>query len=231
MVQVVKFSGATTFVSKYYTIIEATFSQNNCTEVHIVFDQYWDTSIKVGERTRRGSTNSLEVQINGSYTPVPKQWEKYIVNLQNKINLCDFLPHALCKLSQQRIAANRKLIIGGGFKDGERIICITNGHCEDIIALRSNHEEADTRLLLHAKYAARPSSRIVIQLPDTDVLVLIVAHFADLNCKELWFRTGVKDRLRYIPVHDVSRTLGKKLCKALPAFHALTGCDTTSVLV
>ena len=33
---------------------------------------------------------------------------------------------------------------------------------------------------------------------------------------------------RYIPVHDVTERLGPSVAKALPAFHALTGCDTTS---
>ena len=109
-------------------------------------------------------------------------------------------------------------------------MCITTNHCEDVPALKSNHEEADTRLLLHAKQASRPDSRIVIESPDTDVLVLSVAHFNDINCEEMWFRIGVKDQLRYIPVHDASRKLGETLCRALPAFHAMTGCDTTSAL-
>ena len=88
------------------------------------------------------------------------------------------------------------------------------------------------RLLLHAKYSADtyPECRIVLQSPDTDVLVLSVAHFSDINCAEFWFKTGVKDRIRYVPVHAVSQELGEKMCHALPAFHAITGCDSTSAL-
>ena len=77
-------------------------------------------------------------------------------------------------------------------------MCITTNHCEDVPALKSNLEEGDTRLLLHAKHASRPDSRIVIESPDTDVLVLSVAHFNDINCEEMWFRIGVKDQLRSI---------------------------------
>ena len=77
--------------SKYYTIITAPLSHNNCSEVHMAFDQYWGSSIKGGERARRGSSSALEVQINSPFTPVPKQWTKYIANPQNKVNLCDFL--------------------------------------------------------------------------------------------------------------------------------------------
>ena len=88
------------------------------------------------------------------------------------------------------------------------------------------------RLLLHAKYVADtyPECRIVLQSPDTDVLALSVSHFSDIDCTEIWFKTGVKDRVRYFPVHDVSQELGKKMCRALPALHAITGCDSTSAL-
>ena len=46
----------------------------------------------------------------------------------------------------------------------------------------------------------------------------------------MWFRTGVKDRLRFIPVHNIAHNLGERMCKALPGFHVLTGCDSTSSL-
>ena len=81
--------------------------------------------------------------------------------------------------------------------------------------LKSDHEEADTRLLYHAKYGSTPETRIVIH--STDVLVLSAAHFDRLGCKEPWFRTGVKDRLRLIPVHNVSKALGPTMCDAVPA--------------
>ena len=38
----------------------------------------------------------------------------------------------------------------------------------------------------------------------------------------------MRKRYRYIPVHYIVRELGPSKALALPAFHALTGCDTTS---
>ena len=88
------------------------------------------------------------------------------------------------------------------------------------------------RLLLHAKHVADtyPECRIALQSPGTDVLAHSVSHFPDINCTTFWFKTGVKDRLRYCPVHDVSQELDGKMCRALPALHAITGCDSTSAL-
>ena len=112
----------------------------------------------------------------------------------------------------------------------ERGASITRDLCLDVEDLKSNQEEADTSMLLHAKYAAGQcqEEKIVIQSPDTDVLVLSAAHFEDIASEKLWFRTGVKDRLRFVPVLDVCQNLSNRVLKALPAFHALTGCDTTS---
>ena len=91
-------------------------------------------------------------------------------------------------------------------------------------------EEADTRLLLHAKDASAVCERIVVQSPDTDVAMLCISHVKDLGCKKLWFRTGVKDKVRLLPIHLIAQNLGTTLCASLPAYHALTGCDTTSSL-
>ena len=140
------------------------------------------------------------------------------------------MTESLCKLGQEKLPLNKELVIGGGLNDGKEALSIEKGHWETVPSLKSDHEEADTRLLLHARNAVQDGVRIIIQSPDTDVLILCNSLFQEIGCEELWFRTGVKDKLRYIPVHDVSRTLGSKLCKALPGFHVVTGCDSNSSL-
>ena len=64
LVQVMKLAGTKAFGELAYKYFNAiTSSLVSCKEVHIVFDQYWDLSIKAGERTLRGSLNScLEVR-------------------------------------------------------------------------------------------------------------------------------------------------------------------------
>ena len=97
----------------------------------------------------------------------------------------------------------------GDLTNGERVVDITRARpTEDIDALKSNHEEADTRMILHAAYAVRdsPTSAIVIQSTDTNVLTLCVSHFTGIGYNSLWFRTRVSDRQRYIPVHSIKRS-------------------------
>ena len=44
----------------------------------------------------------------------------------------------------------------------------------------------------------------------------------------MWFKTGTKEKVRYIPMHGISVELGRELTSVLLAFHAVTGCDSTS---
>ena len=67
----------------------------------------------------------------------------------------------------------------------------------------------------------------MIRSTDTDVLVLAVATLEDL--KELWvsYETGKKHRT--LTAHLFAKALGPTKSKRLPIFHALTGCNTTSL--
>ena len=156
---------------------------------------------------------------------------KYISNATNKVSRSAFLTEAWIKMAKQRLPADKELVIGGGATGGKLALSIKNGECTKVKALQyCDHEGADTRMLLHAKHTSRDAQRVVIQSSDTDVLLLCVTDNDEIECDELWFRTGVKDRLRYIPAHKIAAGVGPLMCKGLPAFHALTGCDSTSAL-
>jgi hypothetical protein len=231
LVQLMKFAGVTTFgemAVKYYEVITSYFREGNCHRFDVVFDQYWYISIKGGERKKRGEANALEVKIHGESTPVPKQWNKYISNVKNKVSLCAFLTESFCEIGKRQLQPNKQLVIVGGMRDGDLALSVRNGQSLTVPTLVSDHEEADSRIILHAKHACEDGQRIVVQSPDTDLLLLCVSHYREIGCQQLWFRTRVKERLRYIPAHDVSTNLGPEICSALPAFHALTGCDSTS---
>ena len=92
-----------------------------------------------------------------------------------------------------------------------------------------NHEEADTRLLLHVLDGANSGiKKVSIITVDTDVVVIALRHFFTLNLEELWIEFGVDKYRRYIPIHTCAETFGRKLCSSLTLWHALTGCDTVS---
>lgn len=92
-----------------------------------------------------------------------------------------------------------------------------------------SHEEADTRLLIHAlDTAANGHHRILIRSNDTDVVVLAISLAGLLQAHKIWVTFGCGKSLQHIPVHLIWTTLGPDKATALPLFHALTGCDTVS---
>ena len=90
-------------------------------------------------------------------------------------------------------------------------------------------EEVDTRMLLGVADAVQKGVRTVaIRTVDTDVVVLFVASFNDINRVELWIAFGTGSSFQYIAVHQLAATINSRQCDTLPIFHALTGCHTVS---
>ena len=82
-------------------------------------------------------------------------------------------------------------------------------------------------MFFHLDHISGPSN-VVIRTDDTDRLVV------SLRCKHLfdqkvnvWLEAGVqsKNNLHYNNIDKINNQLGESLCKALPTYHALTGCD------
>ena len=92
-----------------------------------------------------------------------------------------------------------------------------------------DHEEADTRGPLHARHMKiHGINSIIMRTCDTDQLALAIAAQSFLQFDEFWLSFGVGRSHEYIPVHDLLHQLGHPVAKALPGFHAFTGCDTVS---
>ena len=93
---------------------------------------------------------------------------------------------------------------------------------EECPELISNQEEADTRLLLHAKHASHRYSNVIIRSPGTDVFILLLGHKPAIPAA-IYFDTGVGNQRRVIDVNKTYSSLGSELCDALIGFHAFTG--------
>lgn len=91
------------------------------------------------------------------------------------------------------------------------------------------HEEADTRLLLHAKHASKAGHKsIIIKTLDSDVVVLALHAFPKLLLSHLWVEYGVGKHKRFLPIHQYAEKLGTEICDGILFWHAFTGCDTVS---
>ena len=101
--------------------------------------------------------------------------------------------------------------------------------CKEITELNSNHEEADTKLLLHAKHASENGeTTIIIKYPDTDVAILACHFCRDISARILIMKKEKTWNI-YLETSAIADAAGPHLCDALPGLHAFTGCDSTSV--
>ena len=106
LVHMTKSSGAANFgemAFKYYSLV--TYSGlSGFQRVVVVSDEYFSLSTNAGEREKLGISAALEVKIQGPATPIPKQWLKYIGNVQHKVNLCAFLADTWCDIGAEKSA-------------------------------------------------------------------------------------------------------------------------------
>ena len=98
---------------------------------------------------------------------------------------------------------------------------------EEIPALSGNHEEADTKLLLHAQHANSGESTAIIKSQDTDVAILAFNFDKQIPARLLLMRK-VKPSVVYLDVSAITEAAGPMLCNALPRLHAFTSCDSVS---
>ena len=189
----------------------------NVTRVDVVWNTYIEGSLKAKTRNKRGKGIRRRVMPDSK---IPGNWAAFLRIDKNKEELFHFLADQLGTVGVQhgQVVSTK----------GNAVVC--NRETDDTSSLSlCNHEEADTRLLLHAADAAKNGlKKIMLRTVDTDVVVIAVSTFQDLGLSELWIAFGVGKHFRYIAAHEIGSTLGQQKSRALLAFHAFTGCDQTS---
>lgn len=134
------------------------------------------------------------------------------------------------------------MYLAGVCQNPEAVKWLDETGVSDIPELWSTHEEADIRNVKHSLFAdsfyrdENVTGRVIVRSPNTNVLLLLIHYYPQMtNTDELWFQTGVlssaRDGREYIPVQDMSKSLGPSISSLLPAVHTLTGYDTTSSLL
>ena len=95
---------------------------------------------------------------------------------------------------------------------------------EEVPELECDHEEADTKMFLHAQHAAASYNVVVIKSPNTDVFVIALACQATIPAT-LIFDTGTANNRRRIGISEVADFFGPRWCRAMIGFHIFTGVN------
>ena len=185
-------------------------------EVHLVFDTYFDDSLKGYERKRREKgvvPIRYKIDANTVIRKVPMN--KLLSHNQTKGDLTEYFGKAFLEAAALR---NRNVTVS--FKNQ----AISTGI--DTSELASTHEEGDTKIMLHAVHAARRGAESIrIFSPDTDVLVLSVRRAPLLPDDTLFVTLG--QHRREINLKKIYDKLGSIRANALPGLHAISGADVT----
>ena len=91
-----------------------------------------------------------------------------------------------------------------------------------------NHEEADTRIVVHVIDSLEKGfNKILIRTVDTDVIVILMDLFYSLRenyqAADIWVAFGTGKSFRHYHINNLCRLHGREQSCCLPPFHAFTG--------
>ncbi|MPD04419.1 hypothetical protein E2C01_100105 [Portunus trituberculatus] len=147
--------------------------------------------------------------------PKGKDWNIFLQSGDNKTELIKFLAN-----HYKSDSFRSKLDIPLVFTESNNTWMITS---QEVLLEQCNHHEADTRVVRHASLSERP---VVVVATDTDIFALHIYAFSKVAPAEKWYMKINKES--YVDIGDFCRTYGKEVCDVMPAYHSMTGCDTTS---
>ena len=158
-----------------------------------------------------------------SQAKLPGNWVDFLRDPSNKTELFSFLTS---KVAKSNFLPNKVVYV----TSGESVISV--GQTSSVKA-DCSHEEADTRVVVHILHALEQGIKtIVVCTVDTDVIVILTGVFFELTASkplaDIWVAFGTGKIFRLYSINAICTYLGKERTQALPIFHALTGCDTTS---
>ncbi|KAL8586673.1 hypothetical protein ACOMHN_038659 [Nucella lapillus] len=148
----------------------------------LVWDTYLADSLKGSTRAKRGQ-GVVRRRVMAA-TAIPGNWQNFLRVDSNKTELFRFLSAALMEWFDQE---DKQLVI----TDGEAVL--SKPLLPDLTSLAPcNHEEADSRMLLHASHAAQHGHHaILIRTVYTDLVVLAVSMAQELQPEDkLWLAFG-----------------------------------------
>ena len=148
--------------------------------------------------------------------PQGNSWHNLLNNNDNKNDLIHLFVLFL-KLDDVRMKLAYPVIV----TEKESTWKMTKNYVHQMFSC--NHEEADTRMVLHASL---DDVDCVVCSKDTDVLLLLAFAYNKKSPSKHWFMKYETEK--YADIKKVVEYLGNDVAEHLLQLHAITGCDTTS---
>ena len=184
-----------------------------------MFDVYRPSSLAAEARSKRGHGARRRVTIR---CKVPSNWRNFLRDNDNKTDIFNFLADKI----EQMPSPNMVIVT----KEDN----VLSNHTISLECVSPcSHEEADTRIFVHARHAAQEGSKsLLVKASDADIPVIAISAMPTLQAiglQQLWnvFRQG--RNVRGIPAHKLHRSIGPAKGSGITFVHAFTGCDVVSL--
>ena len=193
----------------------------HCSRLDFIWDRYPPDSLKLYTREERGSGRRRCV---GDGIKIPIKMEEFLKNGNNKEDLFAYLSEGV--LTNMDVPETKQLHIT--YKDS---VLSKGGDPTELAPC--DHEESDTRVMLHISHAVRGGSRsLFLSTGDSDVVVIATYVFSvlvqDVPDLQLWVLFGQGKDSSVYDIRKIYEFLGPAKCRAMLFFVTFTGCDTTS---
>ena len=162
---------------------------HNSDEMHVVFDRYdVNDSLETFTRQKRqGGQAPIAYHVTDTTNIAKIEMKRLLSHTKTKSELTAYLAEKLLEKAHQE---QKHLVVAWGSE------CLATH--QSVVHLSSSHEEADTKMVLHALSASCSGATTVhVCSPDTDVLVLLLRRYPKL-CQDTSFVTGVGQNHRII---------------------------------
>ena len=197
--------------------------------IDIVADTYRGQSLKNPERLKRATSSRVMVQ--SALSKMPRNFKDFLKNGENKSRLIELIQDVLIENKEEILEMLKYQEIM--FSMDKVCKRITRTSVSLVEALCSNQEEADTKLLLHAKHMLDSDDRklVLVRSPsgDVDIQVLYISTFLEESEQKRIYIDFGNGKSRKI-LHLDSVDMNSDLKSALTGFHTFTGNDYLSCI-
>ena len=173
-------------------------TRNNASDVMFITDQYFETSIKGGERERRASTGQIRITASRCDQPAPKQFKKYLAVGANKTELLEFLVKAWTHPRHAPVLREKTIYFS--LKDEAYEISITDNRVSPWLSKYNYSHRNDVAIL--------------------------ACYYARILSKPLYIKIGTGRNERIL--NATQAPFEERLSISLPGLHAFSGCDSMS---
>ena len=149
--------------------------RESCRVAYFVTDQYLKNSIKLMERNRRKTSQSVRMVVKRQEQCFPKQFKKYIGCSENKVDLVAFLLRDWSTPTPAHLKALAEKELFVTVRDLAFCLVAINGTIQvnPIPQVASKQEEADTKMFLCSEHAhSLGFLRVNIVTVDSDVTIV-----------------------------------------------------------